>query len=235
MAYRVGATISGKEWIDFHGTSRRDSRRLLEPVAGHVGGRRVADARRVGRRHAADRGDGRAHRRDSVRRHGWPPRWLEVALPRVTAGGPPEGADGGPPEGGRPTVALPEAVPPTAVPTAACGRACHAARRSAARRPVSGIHKAEGVWPADMTGASRWRACGQPATAWPRCSAAPRTRVSVCRAPARPSRARAPARVPPRMRRRPRRPTVSDATLEEHPQRGARAARARERLTRPRG
>ena len=136
MAYRAGAALSGKEFADFHSTSRAHpadcwaqwqgmwEAGVSETHGASGGGMLLSEA------FAADIGE-----TSSSGPSGPPP----GAEPPSDGSGPPPGAappgDGsGPPGGGRPgTSSGPQ------VSGAATGL---------------GIHKAEGVWPTDMTGAS---------------------------------------------------------------------------------
>ena len=135
MAYRVGAVISGKEWIDFHGTS------LTTPAScwnqwGAMWNTGINQTDSVFTAGMTLDGAFAIHTGESTSIEG--------------AGGPPDGEmpDGEMPEGERP-----EGPPPDAEgeeggerPGASSGTQVQGAATGL------GIHKAEGIWPTDMQG-----------------------------------------------------------------------------------
>ena len=148
MAYRVGATISGKEWIDFHGTSAETPADCWNQWQG------MWEAG-VSQTHGASGGG--MLLTEAMAAHTGETASGGMGGPPGDSGGPPEGDAGGPPEVALPRVALPrvrpmavllEAVPPRAEPTATCGRVRHAEHRSAVLRPASGFTRPRvcGLW-----------------------------------------------------------------------------------------
>jgi succinate dehydrogenase/fumarate reductase flavoprotein subunit len=153
MAYRVGATISGKEWNDFHKAS-------AENPADCYGQWQGMWEAGVTQTHGASGGGMilseaiAAHTGESTTGGG---------PPNDSAGGPPSdssdsaagAAAGGPPSGGEPRSGEAAGGPPSDGKSSGGSRPGNSMGIQVGGAATGlGIHKAEGVWPTDLTGAS---------------------------------------------------------------------------------